>query len=105
MNELIQVLYNSYLRLASLEINNMHANIPTNELTPLITAPCNWYNKGKEIKKEIIKLTKVILRQNYFKFNDSIYTQTKGLARGPPTHPFFPKYTYNIWNILLSSLY
>jgi hypothetical protein len=74
MNELAQVPYNSYLRLASLDINNMYANIPTNELTPHITALCNWYNKGKEIEQEIIKLTKVILKQNYFQFNDSIYT-------------------------------
>jgi hypothetical protein len=63
----------------------MYANIPTNELTPLITTLCNWYNIGKEIEQEIIKLMKIILKQNYFQFNDSIYTQTKGLTMGALT--------------------
>jgi hypothetical protein len=41
------------------------------------------YSKGKE--QEIIKLTKTILKQNYFQFNDDIYIQTEGLAMGAPT--------------------
>jgi hypothetical protein len=105
MNELTQVPYSSYLRLACLDINNMYANIPTNKLTPHITALCYWYNIGKEIEQEIIKLMKFILKQNYFQFNDSIYTQTKGLAMGAPPQQFFPKYTYSTWSILLSSTY
>jgi hypothetical protein len=62
----------------------MYANIPTNKLTPHTTVLYNWYNTGKEIEQEIIKLTEVILKQNYFQFNHNVYTQTKGLAMGAP---------------------
>jgi hypothetical protein len=85
MNDLTEVPYNSHLRLTSLDINNMYANIPTDGLIPHITTLCNWYNTGKEIEQEIIKLTEVILKQNYFQFNDNVYTQTKGLTMGAST--------------------
>jgi hypothetical protein len=85
INDLTHVPYNSYLRLTSPDINNMYANIPTNELTPPITALCNWYNIGKKTEQAIIKLTQVILKQNCFQLNDNIYTQTKRLAMGAPT--------------------
>ena len=37
----------------------------------------------KEIN-ELIHLLKIILKQNYFKFNNKIYSQNKGLAMGSP---------------------
>jgi hypothetical protein len=85
MNDLTQIPYNNHLRTASLDINNMYAKIPTNELIPLIAIQCNWYNIEKEKEQDIIKLTKTILKQNYFQFNDDIYIQTEGLAMGTPT--------------------
>jgi hypothetical protein len=48
---LAEVPYNSHLRLASLDVNNMYANIPTDELIPHITALCNWHNTCKEMDK------------------------------------------------------
>jgi hypothetical protein len=84
-DDLTEVPYNSHLRLASLDVNNMYVNIPKDELIPHITVLCNWHNTGKEIEQDIIKIMEVILKQNYFQFNDNIYTQTKGLAMGAPT--------------------
>jgi hypothetical protein len=53
----------------------------------------------------VIKLTKIVLKHNYFHFNDNIYIQTEGLAMGPPPQQHSPKYTYNIWNTRPSSMH
>jgi len=36
-------------------------------------------------KKEIIKITQTLIKQNYFQFQDTIYLQQEGLAMGAPT--------------------
>jgi hypothetical protein len=85
MEDLVQVPYNSHLRLASLDICNMYPNIRTKKLTPLITSLCNWNIVNKKVEQEIIKLTRIVLKQNYFQFNCNVYTQTNSLAMGAPT--------------------
>jgi DNA integrity scanning protein DisA with diadenylate cyclase activity len=37
------------------------------------------------VEQEIIKLTRIVLKQNYFQFNCNIYTQTNGMAMRTPT--------------------
>jgi hypothetical protein len=77
--------YNSNLRLASFDISNMYTNIPTAKLPSLITEICNNLNTPKPVRLELTKLVKMVLKQNYFTFQEDIYKQTTGLAMGAPT--------------------
>jgi hypothetical protein len=81
--------YNPNLRLASFDITNMYTNIPTLQLPIIISNICKFQNTPSEIKNELIKITKTLLKQNYFSFQDSIYRQTEGLAMGASTSAIF----------------
>jgi hypothetical protein len=85
--EALHIPYNSHPRLAFLDISNMYPNIPTKTLTSLITSLCNWNSVNKKVEREVIKLTSIVLKQNYFQFNCNVYTQTNGLAMEPPPPP------------------
>jgi len=64
---------------------NMYTNVPTNELLRIIDTACrNSYFNGN-MKQSVIKLTKTIIDQNCFKFLDTAYMQSEGLAMGAPT--------------------
>jgi len=81
--------YNDNLRLASFDISNMYTNIPTNKIPTIITEICKNLNTSKTVKNELIKLTRMILKQNYFNFQNITYKQTTGLAMGAPTSAIF----------------
>jgi hypothetical protein len=85
MEDLLHIPYNSHPRLASLDTSNMYPNIPTKTLTSLITFLCNWNSVIKKVEREIIKLTRIMLKQYYFQFSSNVYTQTNGLTMEAPT--------------------
>jgi len=48
----------------------MYTNIPTDELLTIIESACNNNNEvEKDLKRDILKLLKVIIEQNYFQFS------------------------------------
>jgi hypothetical protein len=63
----------------------MYTNIPLYELINIIQMTLTYNNIPEEQKNEIIILVKVILDQNYFQYNDELYSQNEGLAMGAPT--------------------
>jgi hypothetical protein len=77
--------YNQNLRLVSFDITNMYTNIPTSQLPAIINKICNYQNTPQKIKRELLKITKIVLKQNYSSFSNSTYRQTDGLAMGAPT--------------------
>jgi hypothetical protein len=68
---------------------------------------CKASNVGSKTTRDIVKITQTIIRQNYFRFQDTIYVQNEGLAMGAPTSSILSeiclKYTENttIYDLLL----
>ena len=63
----------------------MYTNIPTYELLDIIENACKNDDLEPSMRQEILHLTRLIVTQNYFKFQDQIYLQKDGLAMGAPT--------------------
>ena len=63
----------------------VYTNIATDELLTIIESVCknNYVEEG--LKRDILKLLKVVIDQNYFQFMDQTYVQHNGLAMGAPT--------------------
>ena len=63
----------------------MCKNIPTDELLIIIESTCNNNDDEEGLKRDILKLLKVVIDQNYFQFMARTYVQHYGLAMGAPT--------------------
>ena len=87
IRELEHIPINHSTKLASFDITNMYANIPILDTLNILKLLCTQNNIDKHISNEIITLTHTITNQNYFKFNNTYFAQTDGLAMGAPTSP------------------
>jgi hypothetical protein len=85
MNDGVEIPLDQNLRFISSDIENMCSKVPTNDLIKIIKFVCSQQNHDEKLTKELIKLTRTILKQNYFKFQNSFYVQNTGLAMGAPT--------------------
>jgi hypothetical protein len=63
----------------------MYPNIPTLDLTNIITEMASLNNFPLEVTNEIITLIELITKQNYFEMNSEFYIQSEGLAMGAPS--------------------
>jgi hypothetical protein len=77
------------IKLASFDIANIHSNIPTSTLPAIINLMCTHLDVNKKLAREILKMTRLLLKQNYFQFWQNIYTQKEGLVMGAPTSTLF----------------
>lgn len=107
IKDLTDIPYSSKLKLASFDIANMYTNIPTNELLTIIDMTCQNNYVDENMKKNIIKLSKTVIDQNYFQFQDLTYIQSEGLAMGAPTSSVLPEFylqyleNFKIYSLLL----
>jgi hypothetical protein len=67
----------------------MYSNVPTGELIKIIYLMCNQHDSKEELKYEIIKISQILIKQNYFQFQDTLYIQEEGLAMVAPCSSFF----------------
>jgi hypothetical protein len=67
--------------LVTYDIKDLYVNIPINEVVHIIK---NSYRQDKPTATQIARLTKEILAQNYFSFQNKIYHTNKGVAMGSP---------------------
>jgi hypothetical protein len=67
----------------------MYSSIPTNELIKIIDLMCNQLDIKEDIKQEINKISQILIKQNYFQFQDTFYMKEEGLTMGPPTSSIF----------------
>jgi hypothetical protein len=67
----------------------MYTNIPTSELPRLITKIYDHQNITKQTKQELLLITKTIIKQNYFCFQNHIYKQRESLGMCAPTSAIF----------------
>jgi hypothetical protein len=65
INDMQEIKYNRNLRLASFDVTNMYTNIPTNELLGLIYTICQNNNIDRNIKTDITRLSKAIIKTIY----------------------------------------
>jgi hypothetical protein len=75
MHSLKQTNTHFNIKMCSFDIKNMYTNIPLDELINIIHTTLTHNNIPNDHKNEIITLVKVILRQNYFQYNDELYTK------------------------------
>jgi hypothetical protein len=70
----------------------MYTNISTGTLLLTIKEICQNNYVKKETEADIIRLSKAVIKQNYFRFLGETFSQNDGLAMGAP---FSQKFTYN----------
>lgn len=71
--------------LASLDITNLYTNVPVNETLDILQNNLRTHSSLSEDKQEeLLILLKLVLKQNYFCFNNEYYIQHEGLAMGSP---------------------
>jgi hypothetical protein len=81
--------YDRNMKFASLDLTNMYSNIPTNELMTILENICENNNVERGTACDIMKIAQVLIKQNYFQYQDTTYVQTEGLAMGAPTSSIF----------------
>jgi hypothetical protein len=91
VEDLTDIPYSHNLRLA-FDISNMYINIPTEEFIKIIKIACQNNNIEENLTRDIIKLSRTIIDQNYFQFLDKTYIQTEELAMGAPTSSIFSEF-------------
>jgi hypothetical protein len=50
---------------------------------------CENNSVDRETARDIMKIAQVLIKQNYFQYQDTTYVQTEGLAMGAPTSSVF----------------
>jgi hypothetical protein len=96
IDDLLEVQYKQGIRLISFDIENMYPNIPSNELIRIIEKMSYENQLDNKITKELVKITRTVIEQNYFTFQNQNYFQNTGLAMGAPHRRFFQRYTSTI---------
>lgn len=81
--------HNKDISMISFDIQNMYTNIPNEEVLNIIKNSLIHNNVNPYTITEIIDISKSILNQNYFLFNNQYYIQEQGLAMGAPTSSTF----------------
>jgi len=77
----------------------MYSNIPINELMATLKKLHKINNTEDKTKQDIMKISQVLVEQNYFHFQGIIYVQNEGLAMGALTSSTFSEiYLYYIQN-------
>jgi len=77
----------------------MYSNIPINELIATLKKLGEINNTEDKTKQDIMKISQVLVEQNYFRFQGIIYVQNEGFAIGAPTSSIFSEiYLYYIQN-------
>ena len=89
MKDLRAIPYDRNMKFASLDLTNMYSNVPTNELMTILKNICENNNIEKKTARDIMKITRVLIQQNYFQYQNTTYVQTEGLAMGAPTSSVF----------------
>ena len=77
MNDLTELPYDHNIKFASLYINNMYSNVPIKEMITALEQFCEINNLEDKTKQDILKITRTIVEQNYFRFQGTIYVKTK----------------------------
>jgi hypothetical protein len=73
------------VRFASLDITNLHTNIPVKETRDILSNKLEQNNIEPKTKQELMKWFDTITSQNYFTHDGNTLIQNDGLAMGAPS--------------------
>lgn len=82
-------------KLISFDVTNLFPNIPPQDTITLVEQLLNANHINYIKKQEILITLKTCLTQNYFEFNNTIYTNNKGLIMGNPLSPLLSEIFMN----------
>ena len=85
IDDLLEIPHKQGIRLVSFDIENMYPNIPSNKLVHIIERISYENQLDDRISKELIKITRTVIEQNYFTFQNQNYSQKRDLAMGAPS--------------------
>jgi hypothetical protein len=87
---------NSNNILVSFDVVSLFTSVPVNELKVALNSHIDTLNINPVVKSDLVNLLNLCIDQNYFSFNNKIYTQQDGLSMGSPLSPvladFFMSY-------------
>ena len=72
MDDVIEIPQWQYTKFASFNISSMYSNIPTGEVMTILNELCNANDVDAKTTQEILRITKTLVNQNYFQFQDTI---------------------------------
>jgi hypothetical protein len=99
INDLTELPYGHNIKFASLDISNIYSNVPIKEMITALEKLSEVNNLEDKTKQDILKITRTIVEQNYFRFQDTIYLQNEGLTIEAPTSSVFSEiYLRNLEN-------
>ena len=84
MPDLMDIQYKNDLKFASFHITNMYTNIPTQKLRDVTKYLHIHNNVDWTTQAELQRICNTVLTQNHFRYNNTQYSQTQGLAMGAP---------------------
>ncbi|KAJ4441797.1 hypothetical protein ANN_11655 [Periplaneta americana] len=73
---------NKSTKLVSLDIENLYTNIPLDETLKIISEKLRKLNTEEKIINQLMQLLSVCTKQNYFRFDNKYFLQTRGVAMG-----------------------
>ena len=82
-NDLTHLKIHENHRLITFDIKDLYVNIPVAETLNIIKAKL-LQNNDSRITHQILSLLRVVLTQNYFGFQQSIYQPEQGISMGSP---------------------
>jgi hypothetical protein len=89
IEDLSKVTFSPNIQFASFDITNMYSNVPTGDILHIIDLLCGQQPIEEKVKNDLRNLSKIVLEQNYFQFENNFYSQEVGLAMGSPTSSIF----------------
>ena len=78
----IQIIENN--RIITLDIKDLYVNLPIKNILQVTEFWLNVYNQDRTTIEQTLYLLEIILRQNYFQYNNQFYQPNKGIAMGSP---------------------
>lgn len=97
INDLPAISYDQYLKSASFDVTIKYSQVPSTDLINTIELICDQRDIKVEVETEIRRISQALTEQNYFKFQDKLYTQ-KALAVGASTSLFSEIYLQHMEN-------
>ena len=92
IQEIEEVKVNNNITLMSIDVKDMFTNIPSEKVIEIIKKNKMNEYQGKE---QLLKIVKMCMDQNYFRFNNRFYKQNKGLPMGSSLSPILAEIYMN----------
>jgi hypothetical protein len=71
-------------KILTLDIKDLYVNLPKRGIIQSTIFWLDKNNSSNKVKEQIIRLLKIIIEQNYFKYNDQFFKPKNGIAMGSP---------------------